>query len=151
MTTPYHPIVGDPSDVDFPGTASLFSPTIGTYRKGDGTYGVGELGVTSKVVDDVDLSSALNALYYNDEARWPEEGGSNVPLKTWLVDCPDANLVANYLGQNKGWLDGTPPALTSSSWYSTASDDASGTVPYVNPAASGNPDAIAALNYLLDH
>ncbi len=154
MASPY---TGGPNDKhqspgDTPGTALLFVGSIRPIRKGDGTYKLGAVGVGGGIADDPDLCSAVNALAYNDVERWPQEGGSATPLKTWLVDCPDANLVVNYMGLAAGFLPGVPEQLVASppSWFTVASLDASGTVPYVNPSNSSNPNAIYALNYLLD-
>lgn len=111
------------------GTAVLFTPHD---------------GVETANVDSSDLSAAVNALYFNDETRWPEEGGSNVPLKTWLVDCPDAHATVNWLAAtHTSWIPGVVALAPAT--------DAAGTVPYVNPANSSDVDAIYALNYLIDH
>lgn len=141
MSTPYNP-----PDA---GTAVLFTPST---------------GVAKYDVDSSDLSAAVNALYFSDEARWPEEGGSNVPLKTWLVDAPDAAAVANWYAvrRHPDWFPGiAAPALPTflvgshvqeraPSGTATITEEA-GTVPYVNPKNSSDPDAIYALNWILDH
>lgn len=126
MSTPYTPPAA--------GTASLFP-------------------VVAYDVDGPDLAHAVNALYFDDQSRWPKSGtsgsdtaGSTVLLRTWLVDSPDGNEVANWLGveTKPSWFPGIPP-------QTAPATDAAGTVPYVNPANSSNPDAIYALNYLIDN
>lgn len=111
-------------------------------------------------VSDPDLAGALNALFYDDASRWPTayntDGapGSAVPLETTMVDSPDANAVANWLAyrdQDQKFIPGASEWAVLPSWLDTAKDDAAGTIPYVNPATSCNPDAVFALNYLLDH
>lgn len=146
MSTPYLPPDVD-NDGD-PGTALLFTPLT---------------GVAKHDTDSSDLSAAVNALYFSDETRWPEEGGSNVPLKTWLVDSPDAAAVANWYAVRKhpDWLPGVVAGLPTflvgthvqeraPSGTATITEEA-GTVPYVNPANSADPDAIYALNWILDN
>lgn len=127
VSTPYTPPDG--------GSAVLFPPIS---------------GVESYNVDSPDLSKAANALYFNDESRWPatslgDDGGSNISLSTWLVDSPDGAALANWLAatHHPAWLPGVlAPAPAT---------DAAGTIPYVNPANSSDPDAIYALNYLIDN
>lgn len=122
VSTPYTP--------PDPGTAVLFPPVTGVLGRDN---------------DNPDLAAAVDALYFADESRWPEEGGTNVPLKTWLVDSPDGNAVANWLAAtvHPSWLPGVvaPAPIT----------DAAGTVPYVNPANTSAPDGVYAVNYLIDH
>lgn len=126
MTTPYTPPVA--------GTAVLFPP---------------HTGVAAFNVDSPDLSEAASALYFNDESRWPavsdDDAGTPILLKTWLVDSPDGAELANWLvtTHKPSWVPGL---------HATAPDtDAAGTIPYVNPANSSDPDAIFALNYLVDN
>jgi hypothetical protein len=125
MTTPYTGYA--------PGSATLFP-------------------VLKRAGSNPDLVDAVNALFYDDPSRWPQVGGSRVPLSTWLVDCPDACAVANWLA-SRDRDDAFLPGITDDlpTWVSVTTDDAAGTVPYVNPATSSDPDAIYALNYLLDN
>lgn len=160
MANPYHPAVNDVLDSGAAGTAFFVDGSIGTVLTGDGsTYKLGAIGVHPNSVDDPDLARALNALAFADESRWPESGGSNIPLQERLVDSPEANIVVNFMGRAVGYISGIPefPAHydglagvdTATERYVTNPEDG-GTVPYVNPEAVGNPDAIAVLNYLLD-
>ncbi len=107
---------------------------------------------------DPDLAAAVNALFFDDASRWPTSyttagtPGTAVPLPTRMTDSPDANAVANWLAvndQDARFLPGVIAPLPS--FVDTAHDDASGTVPYVNPSTSSHPDAIYALNWLLDN
>jgi hypothetical protein len=113
-------------------------------------------------VSDPTLAKAVNALFFSDADRWPTTysatspyaAGSKVPLNTQMVDCPDANAVANWLAFNDTDQEFIPGASywgTLPTIYDGTHDDASGTTPYVNPSTSTNPDAIYALNYLLDN
>jgi hypothetical protein len=113
-------------------------------------------------VDNPDLAAAVNALFFDDASRWPTTysatapyaAGSKVPLATTLVDCPDANAVANWLAYNDAdqkFIPGASYWATLPSWVDLTHDDAAGTIPYINPATSCDPDAVYALNYLLDN
>lgn len=113
-------------------------------------------------VSDPTLAKAVNALFFSDSSRWPTSysnsapygAGSAVPLATTMVDCPDANAVANWLAYNdtdQEFIPGASYWATLPSIFDGSHDDASGTTPYVNPKCSSNPDAIYALNYLLDN
>jgi hypothetical protein len=70
-----------------------------------------------------------------------------VPLKETLVDCPDANVVANWLAVNDADQKFLPGVLAPT----LPVTDVGGTIPYVNPATASTPDAVYALNYLLDN
>lgn len=161
MANPYHPQSGDTAFDDFySGGTIVFDPAVGTVLKGNGSTKQGALGVHTAGVDDPTLAMALNALFFSDEERWPEEGGSNIPLSAKLVDSPEANIVTNFMGRSVGYISGIPeyPAAytalakagTLAATDAPVVNPASGTIPYVNPAGVGNPDAIIALNYLLD-
>jgi len=109
---------------------------------------------------DPSLAKAVNALFYDDVTRWPTTydvngtPGSAVPLDTVMCDSPSAHAVANWLAfrdQDQKFIPGASEWATLPTWLDVTVDDASGTVPYVNPANSNAPDAIFALNYLLDH
>ena len=128
MSSPYPT---SPADA---GTAVLFPPLS---------------GVAEYNVDSPDLSAAASALYFNDETRWPsvsdDDAGTPILLKTWLVDSPDGAELANWLvtTHKPSWVPGLTAAAPDT--------DAAGTIPYVNPANSSDPDAILALNYLIDN
>lgn len=100
---------------------------------------------------DPDLCAAVNALFFEDLNQWPTvaAGGSAYLIDTTLVDCPDANEVVNWLAVTNSPAEF--PGIPTPPLPNVASDDAPGTVPYVNPATSSSPDAIYALNYILDH
>jgi hypothetical protein len=109
---------------------------------------------------DPSLAKAVNALFYDDAARWPTaydthgNPGTAIPLDTTLTDSPDAHAVANWLAardQDNKFIPGATSWLVLPSWVDVTHDDASGTIPYINPAGSNHPDAIFALNYLLDN
>jgi hypothetical protein len=109
---------------------------------------------------DPSLAKAVNALFYDDASRWPTaytvagNPGTAIPLDTTLTDSPDAHAVANWLAfrdQDQRFIPGASAWATLPSWVDVTHDDASGTVPYINPATSNHPDAVYALNYLLDH
>jgi hypothetical protein len=118
--------------------------------------------VKKRSAADPDLVSAVNALFFDDASQWPTSwsltapyaAGTAVPLRTTLVDSPDACAVANFLAYqdaDQKFIPGASYWNTLPSWVDTAHDDASGTTPYINPATSSDPDAIFALNYLLDN
>lgn len=122
MATPY------PTQPDDAGTAVLFPP---------------HTGVAEYDIPQPDLAAAASAIYFNDVSRWPllsGDGGTAIQLATHMVDSPDGAALANYLAQHKGLVSGwiAPAPTTEHS-------------PYVNPANCGEPDAIYALNYLVDH
>ncbi len=111
-------------------------------------------------VGSPDLSYAADAIFYTDISRWPAtDAGSAIPLKTTMVDSPDGAAVANWLAAEHGFLPGInvpvptgPESVTDNDGAEVDDDeDNEGTIPYVNPANTSNPDAIFALNYLLDH
>jgi hypothetical protein len=153
MATPYeYPTYFDPDAVadggsPDPGTALLFPPLA---------------GVAAFDVSSPDLSRAVSALYFNDQTRWPStDAGTLIALPERLVDSPDGAAVANWIASEHGWLPGIPisvptteantdneaPGHAENDWFL----DNEGTIPYVNPANTNNPDAIFALNWLLDN
>jgi hypothetical protein len=164
MATPYeYPVyfdfdaAADAGSPD-PGTALLFPPV------GDG---LALNGVSRKDVSAPDLARAANAIYFNDVSRWPAlsggDAGSAVPLKTTMVDSPDGAALANWLASEHGprsanFFPGIivplplgPDVVTDLEGVGQDALDFEGTLPYVNPANTSNPDAIYALNWLLDN
>jgi hypothetical protein len=138
MSSPYifGPIDQRENAGDTPGTALLFP-------------------VSSR--SDIELPRAINAVFYNDESRWPEDPdhpGSNVPISYQARDSVDCALLINYMGRAKGWLPGTDSYIENPpSWWNGGSIgglDSAGTVPYVNPAGLTDPEFAYAINYLLD-
>jgi hypothetical protein len=111
--------------------------------------------VSKRMATDPNLIDAVNALFYDDAARWPTSysltspyaAGTKIPLKTTLVDCPDACTVANWLAVNDADQAFLPGVLAPT----LPVTDVGGTIPYVNPATSSDPDAVYALNYLIDN
>lgn len=136
MASPYeYPVyfdsdaVADAGSPD-PGTALLFPPLA---------------GIAAYDVSSPDLSRAASAIYFNDVSRWPAtDAGTAIALATTMVDSPDGAALANWLASEHGLLPGIPVAVEGRT-------DNEGTIPYVNPANTSNPDAIYALNWLLDN
>ena len=148
MASPYeYPVyfdsdaVADAGSPD-PGTALLFPPLA---------------GIAAYDVSSPDLSRAASAIYFNDVSRWPAtDAGTAIALATTMVDSPDGAALANWLASEHGLLPGIPVAVPTGPDQVTNDEgegrtDNEGTIPYVNPANTSNPDAIYALNWLLDN
>lgn len=95
---------------------------------------------------DPDLAAAANAIFFsstndpvndeNSDYPWPakDEEGSAVALPLHLLDHPESGMIANALVSLGSMPD---------------SDDVENP-PYANPANTNSPDAVYALNFLID-
>jgi hypothetical protein len=95
---------------------------------------------------DPDLAEAINAVFYDDIARWPygpKVAGSALPVPTQMRNAVDCALVVNWMAHSaRHWV---------APFQQAPDTDAAGTIPYVNPANQADPEFAYAVNYLIDN